>query len=245
MKPVENSSPSRLRPMFDQIAESYDRVNRLFTLGLDRHWRRRAVRRCLQHGPKRVLDLCTGTGELVRELARACAKEVDIVAADFSPGMLERARQKLDRDGLLGRVRLVEADAARLPFDDGSFDAVTVGFALRNLLFRHADGHRHLEEIHRVLRPGGQLLAVESGQPRSILWRALVHAYVRGVVAPMGLLISRRGGPYRYLAQSATGFYREEELRQMLQRAGFEKIAYEPLCGGAAALLTAGRGYRR
>jgi len=235
----ERSGLSSLRPMFDQVAGSYDGLNRLFTLGLDLRWRRLAARRCLERRPRRILDLGTGTGDLVLRLALEAPEQTEIFAADFSPVMLELARKKLQRRRLLGRVSLVQADAAALPFPDQYFDAVTVAFAFRNLLFGNPRARLFLREIKRVLAAAGRLVVVETSQPQNALWRSLVHFYLEKMVAPLGGWLSRRRGAYRYLAHSAVNFYSPDELAKLLGEEGLPPVCQQPLFGGVALLLVA------
>lgn len=221
--------------MFDAVPRRYDLLNRLLTLRFDEAWRGLAARRILDGEPGRFLDLCCGTGDLVNHVARRASPAVELVALDFSAGMLELARDKL-----AGRkVQFVEGDAADLPFEPDSFGAVGTAFAFRNLTWKNPLKDAALAEVLRVLRPGGRFVIVETSQPRNPLWRRIFHAYLRGVAGPVGSALSGHPEAYRYLALSARNFYSAEEVSAMLRGAGFSSATARPLLGGIAALHVA------
>ncbi|NMB76133.1 MAG: ubiquinone/menaquinone biosynthesis methyltransferase [Myxococcales bacterium] len=230
-----------LREMFCRVAPTYDRLNRLLSLGIDRRWRRLLAREILTGSPRRVLDLCAGTGDLTIELARRAGPETEIMAADFCPDMLERARDKAVRRGLRDRIAFIEADAAELPFPDGRFGAIGIAFAFRNLVYQNPRWERHLSEIRRVCAPGGRLCLVETSQPRSRAFRFAVHAYLRLLAVPLGGAISKTPADYEYLGRSARGFLDSESAARMLEGAGFSEVKIRPLLGGAACIHTARR----
>lgn len=225
-----------IRRMFCEVAPTYDRLNRLLTLGIDRRWRRLLAREILAGSPNRVLDLCTGTGDLTLELARLAGPEVEIVAADFCPDMLERAREKVMRRGLGDRISFVQADAAALPFPDGHFNAVGLAFGFRNLVYRNPSWERHLAEIRRVCAPGGRLGVVETSQPRSRAFRLLVHAYLRLWATPLGSAVSKTPASYAYLGRSAREFLDPAAAARLLEGAGFGAVEVRPLLGGVACI---------
>jgi demethylmenaquinone methyltransferase/2-methoxy-6-polyprenyl-1,4-benzoquinol methylase len=227
--------------MFDRVPDRYDLVNRVVTLGFDRRWRRLAVRACLENEPRAILDICTGTGDLAVALAREATRSTAVVAADFSGPMLAEARAKAEAEGVAGRIELVCVDAAALPFEDGAFDTVGVSFGFRNLTYKNKHRDRHLNEIARVVAPGGRFVIVESSQPDSAVVRAGFRAYLGAWVRPLGGLISGQRGAYRYLARSARDFYEPREVERMLLAAGFAGVRTTPLLAGAAALHVASR----
>lgn len=230
-----------LKRMFDRVPGRYDLVNRVVTLGFDQRWRRLAIDACLEHRPRAILDICTGTGDLAVALARRAEESAIVVAADFSPPMLTEARSKAESDGVEGRVDLICVDAAALPFEDNAFDAVGVSFGFRNLTYKNKNRDRHLAEIARVVAPGGRFVIIESSQPASSVVRAGFRAYLGAWVKPMGGLISGQRGAYRYLAHSARDFYEPHEVEQMLLEAGFSSVRTTPLLAGAAALHVASK----
>jgi len=222
--------------MFDAVPRRYDLLNRVLTLDQDERWRRRAARKCLEGSPARVLDLCCGTGDLTRHLARLASAGTEIVGLDYSPGMLEIAQPKLNAANLQRPVRLVVGDATAMEFPDGAFDAVGIAFAFRNLTWRNPLRDRALGEVRRVLRPGGRFVIVETSQPAGFGVRAGFHAYLKCFAGPAGTFLSRHRSAYRYLAESARKFYGPGEVTAMLEAAGFELVGAEPLLGGAAAV---------
>lgn len=225
-----------LQRLFTRVHDRYDLANRIMTLGLDGGWRRAALHEALASSPRRVLDLCCGTGDMTLLLAQAPGDRT-VTGADFTAAMLEGARRKLSLRG--AAAGLIQSDAARLPFHDAAFDAVTIGFGLRNLTWCNPARLTHLAELVRVIAPGGRLVVVETSQPSSLLFRMMTHAYL-GFAA--GLVVSLVGGDgpaYRYLARSARGFFAPGEVSRMLEAAGFASVRHRPLCCGAAAIHVA------
>jgi len=214
--------PDAVRGMFDRIAPVYDVMNRVMTAGLDRSWRRLAVEAVIQPGD-RVLDACCGTGDL------AVAAELEgglVTGLDFSPRMLERARRKSET------VTWIEGDLLELPFEDGSFDAATVGFGVRNV----ADLEAGLAELQRVLRPGGRLAILEITQPRGGL-RPFFSLWFERIVPLLGKILPG-GKAYTYLPASVRRFPGAEELAALLEQRGFEQVRFRLLGGTIVALHT-------
>ena len=214
--------PDGVRRMFDGVAPVYDVMNRLMTAGLDGGWRRAAVDAVVRPGDA-VLDVACGTGDLALE---ASARGARVTGLDFSPEMLERARRKSCA------VEWVEGDALALPFDDGSFDAATIGFGVRNL----ADAGRGLAELRRVLRPGGRIAVLEITRPRGPLaafYRVWFDALIpaAGKVLPGGLA-------FTYLPASVRRFPDAEGLARLVGDAGFEDVRWRFFAGGVVVLHT-------
>ena len=216
-------APESVRDMFDRIAPVYDFMNRAMTLGLDTRWRRLTVAAAVQPGD-RVLDVCCGTGDLALACSEAGAQ---VVGLDFSEKMLARARNKSDA------VDWVRGDATAMPFADGEFDAVTVGFGIRNL----EDLERGLAEIARVLRAGGRFGCLEITRPRGLL-RPFFRVWFDALV-PLAGKVLPGGGAYTYLPASVRRFPGPEDLTAAFARAGFSKIEWRLLGGGIVALHTA------
>ena len=216
-------APDEVRTMFDRIAPVYDAMNRAMTLGLDRRWRRLTARAVVRRGEK-ILDACCGTGDLA--LADRAAGG-DVVGVDFSEAMLARARRKAPE------MEWVQADAAALPFPDESFDAVTVGFGIRNL----ADLEGGLRELARVLKPGGRLGCLEITRPRGIL-RPFFRVWFDGLVPAAGKVLPG-GAAYSYLPASVRRFPGPEDLAAAIRRAGFGQVGWRLLGGGIVALHVA------
>jgi demethylmenaquinone methyltransferase/2-methoxy-6-polyprenyl-1,4-benzoquinol methylase len=209
-----------VRRMFDRIAPVYDAMNRTMTAGLDRRWRRITVAAVVRSGD-RVLDVCCGTGDLALA-ALPYSSEVDGV--DFSPAMLERARLKASA------IEWVQGDALALPFEDASFDAVTVGFGVRNV----EDLERALRELRRVVRPGGRVGILEITRPRGAL--SPFYKLWFDVLIPLAGKLLPGGSAYTYLPASVRRFPGPRELARLLDTAGFEGVSFRLLGGGIVAL---------
>ena len=211
-----------VRSMFDRIAPVYDAMNRVMTAGLDRRWRREAAQAVVRPGD-RVLDACCGTGDLA---IAASAVGADVTGLDFSRPMLERARCKAPE------IEWIEGDALALPFADGSFDAATVGFGVRNL----SELDRGLGELRRILRPAGRVAILEITRPRGLL--APFYRLWFDVVIPVGGKLLPGGSAYTYLPASVRRFPGPEGLAQLMDEAGFGEIRWRLFAGGIVALHT-------
>ena len=225
--------------MFNAIPKRYDLINKLMTWGLDKRWRNLAARECIGTGPRRVLDLGCGTGDLAINIVQRAKSYLAVDGLDYSPGMLEVARRKAEAAVGRSRITFTQAEAASLPFNNEYFDSVGISFAFRNLTYRNPIASFHLAEIFRVLTDGGRLVVVESSQPKSRFVRWWFHLYLRTYVYWTGRLLSGNPGAYRYLTESARRFFEPEEVVEMLKKAGFREVSYRPLLLGAAGLIVA------
>ncbi len=230
---MPDKNPSVISGFYDGIFHCYDAANTFLTLGLDRRWRRAAARLALASRPERVLDVCCGTGSLSAELHRLSGGLAAVTGLDFNEAMLSMARAK---DPAITFLR-GEADA--LPFPDGSFDTLTLSFAARNLNDGGKGLLKYLREFHRVLRPGGTFVNIETSQPGCRLIRGLFHAFVRLMTAVVRLLSPKNKAAYRFLAGTIETFHTPEELSKMLLAAGFSKAEARPLMFGAIAIHSA------
>jgi len=215
-------APDAVRRMFDRIAPVYDAMNRTMTAGLDQRWRRATAAAVVRPGDT-VLDACCGTGDLAVACARAGGR---VTGLDFSEPMLERARRKAPE------VEWVRGDLLALPFADGSFDAATVGFGVRNV----DDLERALAELRRVLRVGGRLGILEITRPRGLL-APFYRFWFDGVVPLVGRLLPG-GSAYTYLPASVRRFPGPGELAELIAEAGFADVRYRLFAGGIVALHT-------
>lgn len=235
----QESSP--LHNIFTVVPPRYDLINRIITLGQDRRWRYLAAKTCLESAPRQILDIGCGTGDMAISIALLTEKNEEITGLDYSPPMLERARDKAKRAGVGNRVNFVLGDAARAPFPDGYFDCVGISFAFRNLTYKNPLRLPHLAEVRRLLRPGGTYVIVESSQPDNRFIRKIFHFYLRVFVATVGTWISGSRAAYHYLAESASRFYSPDEIRALMLSAGFTDISYRPLLFGAVGIHVAVR----
>jgi demethylmenaquinone methyltransferase/2-methoxy-6-polyprenyl-1,4-benzoquinol methylase len=228
-----------LQDYFTAVPPHYDLINRLFTFGMDESWRKKTVSLCLASQPQKVLDLCCGTADMAIRIARNAPHGTEVMGLDFSPTMLEIARQKAEKANLESPPTFIHGDVNDLPFPANYFDAMVIGFAFRNLTYKNPRTERYLSEIVRVLKPGGQFLIVESSQPPNKVIRNIGHWYVGTVVPLLGSWISKNRAPYQYLADSSRNFYTAEELADLLVKAGFTKVTVKRLFFGAAAIHVA------
>jgi demethylmenaquinone methyltransferase / 2-methoxy-6-polyprenyl-1,4-benzoquinol methylase len=216
--------------MFDRVASRYDTLNSVMTAGLHHRWRERAAERTELAAGEAALDVCCGTGDLALELARRVTPGGRVVGCDFSEPMLDLAREKASARAAEG-VRFEWADALALPYDAGRFDAVTVGFGVRNL----ADLDRGLHEMTRVLRPGGRLVVLEITQPRRPPLSTFFSLWFDRIVPLLGAL-SEESEAYSYLPESVRSFPGPHELAEKLHVAGLEQIRWTVLAGGIIAI---------
>ena len=224
---LAHQSPEAIAEMFGRVAPRYDFLNHALCGGSDVYWRWRLARIVAAQRPARVLDLATGSGDVLLALARHHAASETMVGADFCLPMLKEARAK-------SAPHLVAADALRLPFPDASFDAITIAFGLRNF----ADRAAGLREMRRVLRPGGRAHVLEFSHPVAPL-APIYFAYLRWVMPRYAQFFTKERGAYEYLADSIRAFPRQPELAEMMRGAGFSTARWTNLTFGIVALHVA------
>ena len=227
----------RVRGVFDSVAGNYDRMNDLMSGGAHRLWKRFTLSLANLRPGQRALDVAGGTGDLAAGLARQVGEQGLVVLSDINASMLERGRDRLLNDGFVGNVYCVQANAERLPFPDGYFDCITIGFGLRNV----TDKAAALKSMGRALKPGGQLLVLEFSHPTQPALQTLYDAYSFHVLPLLGRLLAADAASYRYLAESIRKHPDQETLLTMLREAGLEGCRYHNLAGGIVAVH---RGYR-
>ncbi len=228
----DGSKREQVERMFDSISPKYDLLNRLFSLGIDQGWRRLVVQLVGQEPVEHLLDVATGTADLAI-LASAKAKRV--TGIDISEGMLSHGRTKVTQRGLDDRITLIQADSTALPFADGSFEAVTVAFGVRN--FEQLE--LGLKEMMRVLKPNGRLFVLEFSKPQHTPMRQLFRFYFHRVMPMIGRTVSKDSAAYTYLPKSVDAFPEGPAFLALLARAGGKDGAARPLTGGIATLYTA------
>jgi demethylmenaquinone methyltransferase/2-methoxy-6-polyprenyl-1,4-benzoquinol methylase len=233
-----SKSPQRIAGMFDAIAGRYDFLNHLLSAGIDRRWRRRAIRSLRLTGRERVLDLCTGTGDLAIAAVRARPSAARVVGIDFSGAMLRVGERKLRTERLDARIAMVQGDATRVPLGSASVDAVTIGFGIRNVEQMDVA----CAELYRVLKPGGRLAILEFAVPTMPLFGAFYGWYVNRVLPRIGRALSHNDSAYAYLPASITAFASPDEFVKILRQAGFGAISPIRLMLGSVILYTAQKG---
>ena len=228
-------SPERIAGMFDAIAGRYDLLNHLLSAGIDRRWRTRAVRSLQLTGRERVLDLCTGTGDLAIAALRAQPSAARVVGVDFAGAMLRVGEDKLRKNRLDDRIAMVQGDAARIPLGDSSVDAVTIAFGIRNVENMDAA----CVEVHRVMKPGGRLAILEFAVPTTPVISTFYVWYLNRVLPLVGRAVSRHNAAYAYLPASIGTFASPDEFVKILRQAGFSTISPIRLTFGSVILYTA------
>jgi len=223
--------------VFTTIAPHIDVLSFSFSLGLSNLWRRAAVARAGIKKGQRVLDACTGTGQMAFLLAGKVGREGQVVAVDFCEDMLALAREKLRRGnhGRAANIAFVNGDAKRMDYPDDSFDAVTVSFGMRNI----PDTMAGLRELRRVLRPGGRFVCLELTRPPESLFLSLYRWYVYNVMPFASKVVTKTDMPYRYLSRSIYGFYTSKEFQKIIEECGFSDVKARPLALGVASLYVA------
>lgn len=228
----EGSKREQVEQMFDRISPKYDLLNRLCSLGTDQSWRRKVIRGVGKEPVDRLLDVATGTADLAI-MGSKVAKHV--TGADISAGMLSFGRTKVEKAGLSDRIELVQADAATMPFDDNTFDAITVAFGVRNF----EDLPKGIAGMVRVLRPGGRLFVLEFSTPKRAPFKQLFRFYFHNVMPLIGRLVSKDNAAYTYLPESVDAFPQGTAFEGILAGAGLKEIRSRLLTFGVATLYTA------
>ncbi|SDG77603.1 demethylmenaquinone methyltransferase [Microbacterium pygmaeum] len=227
-----HKDPARVSGMFDQVAKNYDRTNTVLSLGNDRMWRAATTRAVAPRPGQRILDLAAGTGASAVALARSGAQ---VVAADFSPGMIAEGQRRYGASAPGGGIRnlsFVEADATDLPFADEEFDTVTMSFGLRNV----NDPKRALRELQRVTKPGGRLVVCEFSQPPSRAFHGLYRFYNDRILPVVAKTVSSNADAYDYLNESIRDWPDQRTLSAWIRTAGWTDVAYRNLSLGIVAL---------
>ncbi len=231
--PVDKSE-TRVRRMFGEIAPRYELMNHLLSLGIDQYWRWRTVRLVPPQGDAPLLDVCSGTGALVRAYVRRMSAEARIVGADFCHEMLAIGREKSAASSQSnGRVAFIESDALRLPFPDDQFQIVSVAFGLRNM----ADADQGLREMVRVCQPGGRVAILDFSLPQRQPMRGIYLTFFKHVVPKVGQAVTRSpSGAYNYLPASVMEFPEGESLCQRMRAAGLQDVTFRPMTFGTVTL---------
>jgi len=218
--------------IFSTIARRYDLLNSVLSFNQDKRWRRFAVARGRISPGEKVLDVCCGTGMFALEAARAVGPNGRVVGLDLNNDMLEVARQNLQGHPEAGRIELIEGNAMDLPFADHSFDAATIGFALRNV----PDITKTLQEMLRVVRPGGRVINLELAKPSALGFKQAYYLYFNHLVPILGRLGIGRSGPYSYLPASLKDFPHQREIQRLFIKIGMPQTSCDELTGGIVAV---------
>ncbi|HYD22160.1 MAG TPA: bifunctional demethylmenaquinone methyltransferase/2-methoxy-6-polyprenyl-1,4-benzoquinol methylase UbiE [Flavipsychrobacter sp.] len=229
------SKKEQVAEMFNHIAGKYDFLNHFLSLGIDKGWRKKAIREIATVGPKQILDVATGTGDLA--IAAMATRPKRIIGIDIADQMLEVGRKKIAAKGLSGIISLQNGDSAALPFADNAFDAVTCAYGVRN--FENLEAG--LKEMCRVMRPGGKLAVLEFSHPGKFPVKQLFKFYSRYILPTLGNMISKHSRAYTYLPESVDAFPEGERLVNILTMCGFKDAKARPLTFGITTLYTASK----
>jgi len=221
-----------VREVFDSVADNYDLMNDLMSLGVHRLWKRDFAANSGVSLGHRVLDLAGGTGDIAALLSKRVGANGRVVLSDINEAMLNMGRQRLEDEGIVGNISYAIANAEHLPFENGEFDAVTIAFGLRNV----TDKNAALREMYRVLNPGGKAMILEFSKVQQEPLKAIYDAWSFGALPMLGKLIANDEDSYRYLAESIRQHPPQEELVQMMEEAGFSQVRYRNLTGGIVAI---------
>jgi demethylmenaquinone methyltransferase/2-methoxy-6-polyprenyl-1,4-benzoquinol methylase len=221
-----------VQEIFSKVPRTYELINHVLTLWSDVRWRKEAAELAAHDGGARWLDVCTGTGEMVANLAKNAGDGTAVFGADFSTHMVSEARRKPEADS----INFTICDIANLPFRSDTFDLITISFATRNINKDRDALIKRLGEFKRVIKPGGRFINLETSQPGSRILRGLFHLYIRLFVRRVGHLISGSTSPYRYLSNTIPRFYEAPEFADIIRSAGFKSVKYRQMLFGAAAI---------
>ena len=221
--------------MFDNISGNYDNLNRVISFGIDIKWRYKVLDMVAKTNPKTILDIATGTGDLAILMTKTNAYK--IIGLDISDGMLEVGRQKINAQNLQSRIEMVLGDSEKMPYDDNTFDAITVAFGVRN--FENLE--IGLSEILRVLKPNGLFVILETSVPEKFPYKQGYNFYSKNILPIIGKLFSKDNVAYGYLSESAANFPYGEKLNNILRNIGFIDVVAMPQTFGVATIYSASK----
>ena len=238
VKPYKDSEAGKkeqVKTMFDTISKNYDGLNRIISLGIDVKWRKKVVKIVSENNPKTILDIATGTGDLAIMMSQL--KPNKVIGLDISEGMLEVGKQKISKENLDDTIEMVVGDSENMPFDDNSFDAITVSFGVRN--FANLD--KGLKEILRVLKPKGTFVVLETSNPTKFPFKQGYKFYTSFILPIIGKIFSKDKVAYSYLSESANSFPFGEEFDNILKKNGFINTSFKPVTFGASTIYRASK----
>ncbi|TVO76883.1 bifunctional demethylmenaquinone methyltransferase/2-methoxy-6-polyprenyl-1,4-benzoquinol methylase UbiE [Sedimenticola selenatireducens] len=222
----------RVKAVFDSVATRYDLMNDLMSFGIHRIWKRFAVELAGIRRGQRILDLASGTGDLAARFAGLVGPEGLVVMTDINAAMLNQGRIRMADEGLVGNLAYTQVNAEQIPFPDNSFDCITIAFGLRNV----TDKQQALNEMQRVLKPGGRVLVLEFSHPQGKPLKTVYDLYSFKLLPKIGKVVANDEESYRYLAESIRMHPDQETLKGMMEQAGLERCDYHNLTGGIVAV---------
>jgi demethylmenaquinone methyltransferase/2-methoxy-6-polyprenyl-1,4-benzoquinol methylase len=229
-KDLKLGKKEQVAKMFDNISHKYDFLNHFLSLGIDIYWRKKAIKLLSSSKPKYILDIATGTGDFAIEALKLAPDKV--IGVDISAGMLKYGNEKIVKLGLQHKIELILGDSEKLPFDDNTFDAITVSFGGRN--FENLE--KGLIDMFRVLKPGGKALVLEFSKPRSFPLKQIYNFYFKNILPVLGKMFSKDNTAYTYLPESVNAFPDGEDFLKVFENSGFKKTKCIPLTFGISSI---------
>lgn len=229
-KDLKLGKKEQVAKMFDNISHKYDFLNHFLSLGIDIYWRKKAIKLLSSAKPKYILDIATGTGDFAIEALKLAPDKV--IGVDISAGMLKYGNEKIVKLGLQHKIELILGDSEKLPFDDNTFDAITVSFGVRN--FENLE--KGLSDMFRVLKPGGKALVLEFSKPQSFPMKQLYNFYFKNILPVLGKMFSKDNTAYTYLPESVNAFPDGEDFLKVFENSGFKKTKCIPLTFGISSI---------
>lgn len=230
-KVMAQSKEEKVHQVFESIYGNYDKMNSIISFQLHLAWRKDTMKKMAVQEGASALDVCRGTADWTIALGKAAGRNGKVTGLDFSRNMLSVGEKKIKEEGM-EQVKLVHGNAMELPFEDNSFDFVTIGFGLRNV----PDYMAVLKEMHRVVKPGGMAVCLETSQPDLPVFRQVYWLYFKYVMPVFGKIFAKSYKEYSWLQESAQSFPGKKELKQMFEEAGFSKVSYKSYSGGATGI---------
>lgn len=217
---------------FSAIANKYDVMNTLLSFNIDMQWRKKAIRLCNIKKDYKVIDLCCGTGEMIKEIYRQQDTDISVIGLDYNDEMLEVASRKLEENKIKKHFKLIKGDVLNIPFEDNSFDIVTIAFGLRNI----PNHNEALDEMYRVLKQDGKLICLELSIPTLPVFKDIYKLYFNYVLPVIGYIGTGDKKAYHYLKSSVNGFMKKPKLQEAFEKSGFMETGYISLTGGIASI---------
>ena len=236
IKPYDGneSKAEQVEKMFNNIAPAYDKLNHALSWNIDKSWRKKAIALLTPFAPQHIMDVATGTGDFAIQACRTLQPE-ELIGTDISEGMMNVGREKVKREGLEKSISFQREDCTKLSFPENRFDAITVAFGIRNF----EDLDRGLQEMYRVLTPGGHLVILELSEPDYFPMKQLYAVYSKAVIPTLGKLLSKDRSAYTYLPQSIKAFPQGEVMQKIIRKAGFSQVSFKRLTLGICTLYFA------
>ncbi len=229
----EQGKKEQISKMFNNIAPYYDFLNRFLSLGIDTRWRKKGINILKESNPKYILDVATGTADVAIEMTKRLSPD-KIIGVDISTEMLEIGRKKIKKKGLEHLIELKEGDSEKLPFEDNTFDAITVAFGVRN----YENLAKGMKEMNRVLKPEGQLMVLEFSQPKMFPFKQLYHFYFKNILPFIGRFTSKDPKAYKYLYESVQAFPDGKDFVKVMEETGYKFNKCVPLTLGICSIYT-------